>query len=135
MKRLGRISSLLLLSVFLFGVVIITDSVTEARAEYGDIVMNNFSDDGEIGPAVFPHWFHRIRYRCKVCHTDLGFKFEAGGTQTNMEQVFEGKYCGACHDGQIAWSVENCALCHTGKAGAKSQVFGSSGDILVTPAK
>ena len=69
------------------------------------------------GPVVFPHWFHRIRYRCKVCHADLGFKFKAGGNEINMVKVIDGQFCGACHNGEVAWNVENCNMCHSGKTG------------------
>ena len=51
-------------------------------------------------PVVFPHWFHRIRFRCKVCHADLGFQFKAGGNDINMLKIIDGEYCGACHNGQ-----------------------------------
>jgi len=51
---------------------------TPARAEFGDVVINNYSDEAGMRPVIFPHWFHRIRYRCKVCHGDLGFQFKAG---------------------------------------------------------
>lgn len=95
---------------------------TEARAEFGDVVMNRNSDASGVLPAVFPHWFHRIRFKCKVCHTDLGFKFKAGGNDVTMASMMDGKYCGACHNGQIAWGIEQCALCHSGKAGTKTQV-------------
>jgi len=92
-----------------------------ARAEYGDIVMNNYSDPAGMRPAVFPHWFHRIRFSCKVCHADLGFKFKAGGNEINMVKIIDGQYCGACHNGNIAWGVEQCDLCHTGKPGMPTQ--------------
>lgn len=92
--------------------------VGEARAEYGDIMMNNYSEAEGEAPVVFPHWFHRIRYTCKVCHSDLGFKFKAGAGEVNMVKTIDGQYCGACHDGHIAWSMESCNLCHTGKKGA-----------------
>jgi hypothetical protein len=42
------------------------------QAEYGDVVINNFSDAAGMRPVVFPHWFHRVRFRCKVCHADQG---------------------------------------------------------------
>ena len=32
----------------------------EAQAEYGDVVINNFSDAAGVRPVVFPHWFHRV---------------------------------------------------------------------------
>ena len=79
--------------------------VEDARAEYGDVVINNYSDQSGMRPVVFPHWFHRIRFRCKVCHADLGFKFKAGGNEINMVKVIDGQFCGACHNGEVAWSI------------------------------
>lgn len=105
-----------------------------ARAEYGDVVINNHSDAAGVRPVVFPHWFHRVRFRCKVCHTDLGFKFQAGGNDINMVKIIDGQYCGACHDGAIAWSVENCDLCHSGVSGTPTQVHESTIQKLVGPA-
>lgn len=106
----------------------------DARAEYGDVVINNYSDAAGMRPAVFPHWFHRVRFRCKVCHADLGFKFKAGGNEIDMVKIIDGQYCGACHNGDIAWSVENCNLCHTGKTGTPTQVHESTINSLVAPA-
>lgn len=106
----------------------------DTRAEYGDVVMNNFSDDAGMRPVVFPHWFHRIRYRCKVCHADLGFEFKAGGNEISMLHIIDGQFCGACHNGEIAWSVENCNLCHTGKPGTATQVHESTIQKLAVPA-
>jgi c(7)-type cytochrome triheme protein len=97
-----------------------------ARAEYGDVVINNYSDAAGMRPVVFPHWFHRVRFRCKVCHADLGFQFQAGGNQINMLKIIDGQYCGACHNGEIAWSAENCNLCHSGKPGTLTQVHEST---------
>lgn len=104
------------------------------HAEYGDVVINNYSDDAGMRPVVFPHWFHRIRFRCKVCHADLGFKFQAGGNDLNMLKIIDGEYCGACHDGEVAWSVENCDLCHSGKPGTPTQVHESTLQKLILPA-
>jgi c(7)-type cytochrome triheme protein len=105
----------------------------DARAEYGDVVINNYSDKSGMRPVVFPHWFHRIRYRCKVCHADLGFKFKAGGNEINMVKVIDGQFCGACHNGEVAWSIENCNMCHSGKAGTPTQVHESTTNSLVVP--
>ncbi len=105
-----------------------------SHAEYGDVVMNKYSDDSGIRPVVFPHWFHRVRFRCKVCHADLGFKFKAGGNDINMLKIIDGEYCGACHNGDIAWSVENCDLCHSGKPKTPTQVHESTLQKLIRPA-
>lgn len=100
------------------------------EAEYGDVLINNYSDAAGMRPVVFPHWFHRIRFRCKVCHADLGFKMEAGGNQINMLKIIDGEYCGACHNGEVAWAVENCDVCHTGKPGQPTQVHQSTASKL-----
>jgi len=100
------------------------------NAEYGDVLINNYSDAAGMRPVVFPHWFHRIRFRCKVCHADLGFKMEAGGNQINMLQIIDGEYCGSCHNGEVAWSVESCDVCHSGKPGEPTQVHQSTSSKL-----
>jgi c(7)-type cytochrome triheme protein len=104
-----------------------------ARAEYGDVVINNYSDAAGMRPVVFPHWFHRVRFRCKVCHADLGFQFKAGGNDINMLKIIDGQYCGACHNGEIAWAVENCNLCHSGNPGTPTQVHESTIQKLAAP--
>ena len=109
--------------------------IKSANAEYGDLVLNENAETEGMPPVVFPHWFHRIRFRCKVCHADLGFKFQAGGSGINMLKIIDGQYCGACHNGEIAWSVENCNLCHSGKEGLPTQVHGSTLNKLVVPVK
>ena len=100
--------------------------IPEANAEYADVVINNYSDKAKVRPVIFPHWFHRIRYTCKVCHADLGIKLKAGGNEINMAKIREGKFCGACHNGQIAWGVEKCNLCHTAKPGTPTLMHEST---------
>jgi c(7)-type cytochrome triheme protein len=90
------------------------------------VVINNYSDQAGMRPVVFPHWFHRVRFRCKVCHGDLGFQFKAGGNQINMLKIIDGQFCGACHNGEVAWNVENCNLCHAAKPGTPTQVHEST---------
>ncbi len=101
-------------------------SSSAVHAEYGDVVINNYSDAAGMRPVVFPHWFHRVRFRCKVCHADLGFQFKAGGNQINMLKIIDGQFCGSCHNGELAWSVENCNLCHSAKPGTPTQVHEST---------
>lgn len=94
------------------------------QAEYADVVINRQSEKNGMRPVIFPHWFHRIRFRCKVCHAELGFKMRAGSNTITMTDIIEGKFCGACHNNDIAWSPENCDLCHSGKPGLPTGVFG-----------
>lgn len=96
----------------------------EADAEYADVVINHSAEQNGMRPVVFPHWFHRIRFRCKVCHAELGFKMRAGANVITMGDIVDGQFCGACHNGDIAWSPENCDLCHSGKRGLKPGIVG-----------
>ena len=91
-------------------------------AEYADVILNNHSEAAEMRPVIFPHWFHRIRFRCKVCHSELGFEMRVGSNNITMEKIITGQYCGMCHNGDIAWSVEQCGLCHSGKKGLKTGI-------------
>jgi c(7)-type cytochrome triheme protein len=82
----------------------------------GDMVFEREGEvegSGAFPPALFPHWVHRMRYRCYVCHP-APFAMQQGANAINMESIKQGQYCGACHNGQTAFSVEfkNCARCH-----------------------
>ena len=67
----------------------------------------------EIPPAVFPHALHRIAYKCGACHDDL-FPMKAGSTKVTMEAIQDGKSCGTCHNGMLAFesSFATCPRCH-----------------------
>lgn len=122
--------------VLIFGIVMLAMLLVDARfanAEYGDVVINNYAGEQGMRPAIFPHWFHRIRFRCKVCHLDLGFKMKAGGNKIKMENIIMGEFCGACHNGEVAWSPENCDMCHSGIPGTKTQIHDSTKQGLVAP--
>jgi c(7)-type cytochrome triheme protein len=134
MEKLHKTKKAGVIFAFLVALVaILFVDIPDARAEYGDVVINNYSDGAGMRPVIFPHWFHRIRFRCKVCHADIGFKFQAGGNEINMVKIIDGQFCGACHNGEIAWSVENCNLCHSAKPGTKTQVHESTIQKLAQP--
>jgi c(7)-type cytochrome triheme protein len=114
------------LGACLFAGLLAAMPAQDAGAEYGDVVINNYSDAAGMRPVVFPHWFHRVRYACKVCHADLGFRFKAGGNEINMLKIIDGQYCGACHNGEIAWAIENCNLCHSAKPRTPTMVHEST---------
>lgn len=65
----------------------------------------------DAGNVLFSHEIHADMFGCTDCHSDL---FTAGvnppRTMVDMEQ---GESCGACHDGDTAFSVaEECEACH-----------------------
>lgn len=81
--------------------------------QYGDIVLRDRSDRHRMDPVVFSHRIHRSRFTCRVCHIELEFSMKKGGTGITRQEYLDGLYCGACHNGDIAFSVKySCNLCH-----------------------
>jgi len=75
--------------------------------------------------AVFSHKLHTMEAEldCDSCHDDL-FEMEAGAAEEEdnftMAAMYEGEYCGACHDGETAFaSNTRCTLCHIGVRGVE----------------
>jgi c(7)-type cytochrome triheme protein len=68
--------------------------------EYGMVVISNYSKKAGLAPVVFDHWLHRAMYTCRLCHVDIGFSMEAGGTKIKAEHNSKGFYCGSCHNGR-----------------------------------
>ena len=72
-------------------------------------------------PVTFSHQKHADAKvtNCMDCHAPGKFQMKKGGTaDLNMAAINGGKVCGACHDGQKAFSAKDaagCAKCH--KAG------------------
>lgn len=87
--------------------------VTSTFAVEGDITFKRKGGEAGTPPAVFPHWFHRIRYKCYACHPSV-FEMKAGANAITMDAIREGKFCGTCHNGKIAWEVgfDTCSRCH-----------------------
>ena len=81
----------------------------------GDIAYQRIggTDTESFPPAIFPHWRHRIHYRCDTCHDEI-FKMEKGATIVTMERIGKGETCGTCHNGDLAFDsgFDNCHRCH-----------------------
>ncbi len=99
-------------------------AIAPVGAEYGDVVLNKRADANGVRPVIFPHWFHRIRFRCKVCHHELGFKMRAGANDVLMSEITEGRFCGMCHNDRVAWGADRCDVCHSGMPGVRAGVYG-----------
>jgi c(7)-type cytochrome triheme protein len=81
-----------------------------------------------VSPVVFSHKTHleREHLRCTECHPGVfnmnivkNFGEKTGPAYTMM--VEKGKYCGACHNGEKAFSLSdraNCARCHRAPSAA-----------------
>ena len=111
MKLKLFVSLLGLLTVFLLAKM--------SLAEYGDIILNSkhiSMRKAGVKDVMFPHWFHRIRFKCKACHEDI-FVIKAGANDINMRKIMNGKKCGQCHNGIIAWEPLYCDRCHSQEPG------------------
>jgi c(7)-type cytochrome triheme protein len=57
---------------------------------------------------------HRIFYQCKVCHEDI-FTTKRWANGISQKDIIQGRQCGVCHNGKIAFgadSDEHCEMCH-----------------------
>jgi len=85
------------------------------REEYGNIIINRTSTANGLQPVSFSHWLHRTKYTCRVCHSELDFQMKANTTEITERSNRTGKFCGACHNGKIAFRHNgNCEKCHSG---------------------
>lgn len=96
------------------GIFLTFSTPQQASAEYADKVMNRYASKAGIAPVVFPHWFHRVRVQCRVCHPSV-FQMQAGSNDVDMNKILNGEYCGKCHNGKVAWAPIYCDKCHSGK--------------------
>jgi c(7)-type cytochrome triheme protein len=66
----------------------------------------------DAGDVLFSHKFHMGMYSCGECHPKLYIPGK-GNQAVPMTGMEEKKSCGACHDGNSAFTVkENCEKCH-----------------------
>ena len=77
-----------------------------------------------VRAVIFEHKVHLgKKFDCQSCHPAL-FPQKAGEVEERedftMDSFGKGKYCGACHNGTIAFSVQTkCNWCHIGVQGYK----------------
>ncbi len=84
---------------------------------YGNVILRKKSKKAGMPPVVFPHWAHRARYTCRVCHFELQFNQRRDDTGISRAANLAGRYCGACHNGSTAFSLKDgeprqCERCH-----------------------
>lgn len=85
---------------------------------YGDVLMDKGSAAKGMIPVAFPHWVHRAKYACRVCHGELDFAMAANETGVVCGKgTMQGVYCAVCHNGKISFNAaepgdDNCRRCH-----------------------
>ena len=79
---------------------------------YGDMLLNKSAKEFGAPPVVFPHWLHRIEFKCSACHPDV-FPMAANTVTIMMERMAAKRnFCSTCHNGTVAWRPVNCTRCH-----------------------
>jgi c(7)-type cytochrome triheme protein len=67
----------------------------------------------DVDAVQFSHALHTEMFGCSECHPGI-FNAKANSNQVGMRQMAAGASCGACHDGDTAFSVsEDCNVCHS----------------------
>jgi c(7)-type cytochrome triheme protein len=61
---------------------------------------------------VYSHEKHTVWCGCELCHPDIFVGIKRGMTKYTMADIYEGKYCGACHI-KVAFPLLDCQRCHT----------------------
>jgi len=86
-----------------------------------------------VKAVLFSHKLHvdERGLGCDMCHTQL-FEMQALAAQERpdftMKSLYAGKYCGACHNGKMAFASDTqCARCHDGVKGYEAAL--ASGKI------
>ena len=97
------------------GLIKLTDyieGVSFKRVKFKDIPDFEVSAQmPQMPDIIFSHKKHAIWNGCELCHPDL-FGVKKGSTPYSMEEIFNGRYCGACHD-KVAFPNLDCQKCHT----------------------
>lgn len=61
---------------------------------------------------IFSHKKHTVWNGCELCHPDIFIGVKKGTAKYTMVELFEGKYCGVCHD-KVAFPQTDCQRCHS----------------------
>ncbi|HKL26467.1 MAG TPA: c(7)-type cytochrome triheme domain-containing protein [Desulfuromonadales bacterium] len=71
--------------------------------------------DSSMGKVIFDGKIHQqAGNSCKDCHNQEAFPAMKQGTvKITMEEIYAGRYCGVCHNGERAFDAKaNCMRCH-----------------------
>ena len=100
------------------GLILLSGALAGSKAfaeeDGGDIV---YKDTKKRGPVTFSHQKHKeAGNKCEDCHDKVFARKKGSADKDNvmtMKTLKDGKYCGACHDGNKAFTVKgSCKKCH-----------------------
>lgn len=96
--------------LWVLGVLALSASVGAVPAMVSVPIVKEHGRKDPPGAGMFSHWQHE-QYQCVACHPAIFPRARKGFTHDEMD---EGKYCGACHDGRTAPFASGAhAVCKT----------------------
>ena len=60
---------------------------------------------------LFSHAKHTVWNGCELCHPDIFGAVKKGSVRFTMQDIFDGRSCGACHV-TVAFPLTDCQRCH-----------------------
>jgi c(7)-type cytochrome triheme protein len=120
MKILKGISAIIAILIFASGAMAADKAASSGHG--GDVIYTK-----PVKSVLFSHKTHveDKGMACTLCHPAI-FEMKSlkaqEATDYNMKGLAAGKYCGACHNGTMAFSSQaRCASCHTGVKGVSGK--------------
>ena len=100
--------------------------VTMCGLAYGGAMQDIiYQGDTATDEAIFHGDKHLKRgFKCDDCHNKSMFpKKEKGATVITMKDIQQGKLCGKCHNGKLAFGIDHhCDRCHP-KKGPDTKIY------------
>ncbi len=78
-------------------------------------IPQDFALDPDLGgmpDIIFSHRKHAAWNGCELCHPEIFVEVKKGTARYSMASIFEGKYCGVCHN-SVAFPLLDCQRCHS----------------------
>jgi len=64
-----------------------------------------------VASVTFSHEFHTQFFECTKCHTVI-WPMKKGAKKMTMDAMYDGKFCGVCHNDKDAFAATTCDKCH-----------------------
>ena len=103
-EKYGRIK----LKDFLPGVSIAREKLNDPK---DSLILPRVHEKNLMPGIIFSHEKHAVWSGCELCHPEI-FEVNKSEEAFSMQDVFDGKFCGACH-GTVAFPNIDCRRCHT----------------------
>jgi len=96
----------------LAGVLGVTVAITGVALAMPAVIRMEPPPDARMPSVVFKHWKHQRTYKCYTCHPVFFSQWEKAVFDHGL--MDEGRYCGACHNGETAFRPfdKDCEVCH-----------------------